>query len=135
VDTNIIFSAMIRESITRRIILSDVFELYVPEYLFSEIEMNKNLILNKAKISDRDFTLLLTLFQKHVKIVKKEVYQDKIPLAEETMEEIDITDSPFLALALALNCPLWSNDGHFKKQNLVKTYTTKKIVEFLEKQN
>jgi predicted nucleic acid-binding protein len=70
-----------------------------------------------------------------VKIVKKEVYQDKIPLAEETMEEIDITDSPFLALALALNCPLWSNDGHFKKQNLVKTYTTKKIVEFLEKQN
>ena len=37
IDTNILFSAIIRKSITRKVILSDVFELYVPEYLFEEI--------------------------------------------------------------------------------------------------
>ena len=133
IDTNILFSAMVKKSITRKIILSDVFELYVPEYLFEEINKHKDLILRKAKISDRDFIALLTLFQKHMKIVKKEFYQDKIPIAEEVMKEIDITDSPFLALALALNCLIWSNDGHFKKQNLVKVYTTKEILELLRR--
>jgi len=133
IDTNILFSAMVKKSITRKIILSDVFELYVPEYLFEEINKHKDLILRKAKISDRDFIALLTLFQKHMKIVKKEFYQDKIPIAEEVMEEIDITDSPFLALALALNCLIWSNDGHFKQQNLVKVYTTKEILELLRR--
>jgi predicted nucleic acid-binding protein len=133
IDTNVLFSAMIKKSITRKVILSDVFELYVPEYLFEEINKHKDLILDKAKIREDDFIALLTLFQKHVKIAKKEVYQDKIPLAEETMKEIDITDSPFLALTLALDCPQWSNDRHFKQQNLVKAYTTKEILELLRR--
>jgi len=34
IDTNIIFSALLRNSLTRKIILSDVFDLYVPEYLY-----------------------------------------------------------------------------------------------------
>ena len=133
IDTNILFSAIIRKSITRKVILSDVFELYVPEYLFEEINKHKDLILRKAKISNRDFIALLTLFQKHTKILKKEVYRDKTPVAEEVMKGIDITDSPFLASALALNCPIWSNDGHFKQQNLVKAYTTKGILELLRR--
>jgi predicted nucleic acid-binding protein len=133
IDTNILFSAIIRKSITRKVILSDVFDLYVPEYLFEEINKHKDLILRKAKISNRDFIALLTLFQKHTKIVKKEVYLDKTPVAEEVMKGIDITDSPFLALALTLNCPIWSNDGHFKQQILVKVYTTKGILELLRR--
>ena len=133
IDTNILFSAIIKKSITRKIILSDIFELYVPEYLFEEINKHEDLILRKAKISNRDFIALLTLFQKHTQIVKKEFYLDKTPVAEEIMKEIDITDSPFLASALALNCLIWSNDGHFKQQNLVKVYTTKEILELLRR--
>jgi predicted nucleic acid-binding protein len=45
--------------------------------------------------------------------------------AEDILGNIDITDSPFLALALALNCSIWSNDGHFKQQDKVVVYTTK----------
>jgi predicted nucleic acid-binding protein len=47
------------------------------------------------------YKALLTLFQNHTKIVKHEDYQREMPLAGQTMKEIDITDSPFLALALA----------------------------------
>jgi hypothetical protein len=32
---------------------------------------------------------------------------------------IIFSDSPFLALAMALNCSIWSNDGHFKQQDRV----------------
>jgi len=132
IDTNILFSAMIKKSITRNIILSDVFDLYVPEYLFGEINNNKKLILRKAKIKEENFIALLTLFQKHVKIIKKETYRNKFPLAEETMKKIDVTDSPFLALALILNSPMWSDDKHFKQQDLVDVYTTKDVLKLLE---
>lgn len=131
IDTNVLFSAIIRKSITRKVILSDVFDLYVPEYLFEEIDNHKDSILDKAKISGDDFIALITLFQKHVMIVKKDVYLDKTHMAEEIMKGIDITDSPFLALALTLNCQIWSNDGHFKQQNLVGVYATKGILELL----
>lgn len=131
IDTNILFSAMIKESITRRIILGDVFELYVPEYLFTEIIKHTDLILDKAKISPNDFSALITLFQKHTSIVPQEVYHDKLPVAEAVLKGIDITDSPFLATALTLDCPLWTNDGHFKQQTLVEVYTTKELIELL----
>jgi hypothetical protein len=32
----------------RKIILSDVFELYVPKYLYEEIELHDDLILEKS---------------------------------------------------------------------------------------
>ncbi len=48
--------------------------------------------------------------------------------AEGILEDIDITGSPFMALALALNCQIWSNDGHFKQQTKVEVYTTNKLV-------
>jgi predicted nucleic acid-binding protein len=132
IDTNVLFSALLRDSITRKIILSDVFDLYVPEYLYDEIARHDDLILEKSKLSTTEYMALLLLFQKHTKIVKHEVYQRTMPLAEQTMKEIDVTDSPFLALALAIGSPIWTNDGHFKRQNLVDVYTTNELLELLQ---
>lgn len=52
-DSNIIFSALIKKSKTRDIILSDLFELYAPEYIFNEITKHKELLLRKSKM-DRE---------------------------------------------------------------------------------
>ena len=52
-DSNIIFSALIKKSKTRDIILSDLFELYAPEYIFNEIINHKELLLRKYKM-DRE---------------------------------------------------------------------------------
>jgi len=131
IDTNIIFSAMIKDSITRKLILSDVFELFVPEYLFEEIRDNAEIILEKTGMNEKDFTALLTLLEKHLKFVERNAYAEKLPVAEKEMKNIDVTDSTFLALAFALDCPIWSNDKHFKKQNLVKAYTTKEILQII----
>ena len=126
-DSNIIFSALIRKSTTRNIILSDVFELHAPEYIFAEITKHKELLLRKSKMNEGDFDALLLLLQKHVHLVSKENYNEKMALAEDILKKIDITDSPFLALAMALNCSIWSNDGHFKLQNKVGVYTTREL--------
>ncbi|MCZ7383450.1 MAG: PIN domain-containing protein [Candidatus Methanoperedens sp.] len=126
-DSNIIFSALIKKSTTRNIILSDVFELHAPEYIFSEISKHKELLLKKSKMNEGDFDALLLLLQKHLQLVQKEKYNENMALAEDILKDIDITDSPFLALALALNCKIWSNDRHFKQQDKVVVYTTKEL--------
>jgi len=47
------------------------------------------------------------------------------------MREIDVDDAPFLALAMLLNCPIWSNDVHFKRQQIVKVFNTKEVLSLL----
>jgi len=127
-DSNIIFSALIKKSKTRDIILSDFFELYAPEYIFNEIIKHKELLLRKSKLDQGDFDALLLLLQKHIHLVTKEKYDKKMAIAEDILRNIDITDSPFLALALAFNCSIWSNDGHFQQQNKVVVYTSKDLM-------
>ena len=124
-DSNILFSALIKKSKTRDIILSDLFELYAPEYIFNEITKHKELLLKKSKLDRGDFDALLLLLQKHIYLLSKDKYNEKMAIAEDILRNIDITDSPFLALAMALNCSIWSNDGHFKQQDKVVVYTTK----------
>jgi len=131
-DSNIIFSALIRKSTTRNIILSDVFDLNAPEYIFAEITKHKELLLRKSKMNEGDFIALLLLLQKHVHFVSKDNYYEKMPVAEDILREIDITDSPFLALAMVLDCSIWSNDGHFKQQDQIGVYTTKELTNTID---
>lgn len=78
-------------------------------------------------MNEEEFDALLLLLPKHIRLVSKEKYNEKMALAEDILKDIDVTDSPFLALALALNCKIWSNDGHFKLQDKVGAYTTKEL--------
>ena len=92
-----------------------------------EITKHKELLLKKFKLDRGDFEALLLLLQKHIHLVTKEKYYEKMAIAEDIFGNIDITDSPFLALALALDCSIWSNDGHFRQQDKVVIYTTKDL--------
>ncbi len=74
-----------------------------------------------------DFDALLLLLQKHIHLITKDKYYEKMAMAEDILGNIDITDSPFLALALSLDCSIWSNDGHFKRQDKVVVYTSKDL--------
>ncbi len=88
---------------------------------------------DKAKIGKRDFIALLMLLQRHVYLISDEKYHENLPLAEKVMKNVDLNDSPFLALAMKLNCPIWSNDRHMKQQREVKTYTTEEFIgEFIK---
>lgn len=56
-------------------------------------------------------------------------YSDKFKEAFDVMKNIDEKDTPFLALALKLEYPIWSNDKHFKKQEKIQVYTTEDLLE------
>ncbi len=49
VDANILFSSLIKDSITRRLILLDDFDLFTPEYVFIELEKHIDHIQKKSR--------------------------------------------------------------------------------------
>ncbi|MCK4435272.1 hypothetical protein KAU87_00515, partial [Candidatus Bathyarchaeota archaeon] len=60
-----------------------------------------------------------------------------IPLEEyssfmkEALAIPDPDDIDFPALALKLDCPLWSNDKELKQQTVVKVFSTSELISFL----
>ena len=71
--------------------------------------------------------ILLLLLQSHISVIPFKKFSEYLEEAEKEMENIDIKDSPFIALALKLNIPIWSNDLHFKRQSKVPCFSTAEI--------
>jgi len=132
-DTNVIISSLLRNGITRKILFLAPFEFYTPSFTRSEIEKHKEELIRKSKLDANAFQYMMeTIFHK-IQIVNLhsiEPYKNK---SIEIMTGIDVSDAPFIALALHLDCPVWSKDGHFKMQQIIKTYTTEEIRELLQK--
>ncbi|HEC92402.1 MAG TPA: hypothetical protein ENI51_05335 [Candidatus Atribacteria bacterium] len=95
-----------------------------------EIEYYKNYIISKRKkiLEKQSFEYALKFILEPIHIIPYELYSQRIREAYEEIKDIDEKDTPFLALALQLNCPIWSDDKHFKRQNIVKVYTTREIL-------
>lgn len=130
-DTNILISALVRESITRKILVMSGIEFLVPEFTFEEINKHKKEILKKSKLNASQFDLLMATLKENLTIVPKYEIR-KIKEAKEIMDKIDPNDTVFIALALStLNDGIWSDDVHFKKQNVVKVWNTEELIKFL----
>mgnify|MGYP001559791109 FL=1 len=129
IDSNELFSALIKDSTTRKIILEyDGFFLF-PSFIFEEMQKHKEEILKKSRMSEEDFNKLLQLILKKVVIVPNEVLIPYRNEAFEIVKNIDPDDVLFVACALAYpNSIIWSNDGKLKKQSRVKVLNTQEII-------
>jgi predicted nucleic acid-binding protein len=67
-------------------------------------------------------------------LIPSDVFIDHLELAEEIMKDIDIKDSPFLALGLAAKAGgIWSEDKDFDRQIKLKRYSTKELYDLANK--
>jgi len=129
IDTNILIASLIRDSTTRKIIVESDWEFYYPEMSFHEVRKYKDLILEKSKMDEAEYTELLNYLLKHITLVPEEQIQGKIKEANEILGKIDLDDVIFLATAFSIeNAKIWSNDPHFEKQNKVRVFKTEHIV-------
>ena len=132
VDTNIIFSALIKDSITRQILLSPKLEFFTPEYVFVEIQKHSDEIMEKCDFERDDFDLMIDTLMTNIMVVSMDDFKEFIPRAYNVMKDIDENDTSFLALAMMLNGDgIWSNDPHFDEQNECKIWKTKDMMTLL----
>ncbi|ADC64864.1 Nucleotide-binding protein, PIN domain protein [Ferroglobus placidus DSM 10642] len=109
VDTNKIVACLLKDGKIRRILFLPFLELYTVQYAFEEIEKHKDVLL--TKVSKSAFDLILFKAKLKVKSVGFSSKDEKyIQTAKKMANEFDPDDFPFIALALKLNAPIWTND-------------------------
>ena len=133
IDVNVFLSALIKDSITREILLTYGEEFYFPERSFQKIRKYKSLIQKKSGLSDLDFLKLFHSLLKFIRIIPDEELLDHWDEAMKIMAHIDEEDVTFIAAALCQNnAIIWSDDKHFEKQDKVITLKTKDLVNLFE---
>ncbi len=130
IDTNRIIASLIKDGISRKILLNEKFNFITPDYTISEILKYKNEVINKAKITNKEFELLLSILFEKIRIIPKLEYKNSI---KESINLIkDIKDIPFMALAISSKADgIWSDDTDFKTQNKIKIFTTKDMIQII----
>ena len=72
IDTNILLSALIKDSTTRKIIVKSGWNFYYPEMSFHEVRKYKELVLKKSGMSEKDYSKLMDCILGYINIVPDE---------------------------------------------------------------
>jgi predicted nucleic acid-binding protein len=132
-DSNILFSALIKDSLTRRLILKYEGTFLFPSFILEELEKHKDELMEKSGLNNREFSQLLHLIIKKVLIVPSNRLNSHRNEAVKIVKDIDIDDVLFIACALAYsNSIVWSDDKKLKKQTRIKVLNTAEIRKLLE---
>ncbi|MBI2666145.1 hypothetical protein HYX13_00885 [Candidatus Woesearchaeota archaeon] len=130
VDANIVIAAVIAPSgITDDLLFSPKLECVAPEFIENELNKHFPEIVKKSKVLEKDIRLALELIFSRIEIIPSGEYELWREKAKGSSP--DPNDSEYLAVALAFNCPLWSNDKALKSQSAVKVFSTSELLQFL----
>ena len=125
-DANPLFSALIKDSFTVNVIVNENVELSAPEFLFDEFIEHKEEILTKTNRTEKELNDLVNNLKGIIHIVPQKEFEAFFEEAKQLTS--DGNDVPYLALALKLNLPIWSNDKRMKMQDKVKVYSTEELM-------
>ena len=110
IDSNMIFASLIKgkksKTLIRIIMLEETIDIVLPEEGLAELHEHSK----KLKELSKDFENALMLLFTRIHVVPKEFYEDEIQEAYEIAKNFDPEDTPFIALALKLDVPIWTND-------------------------
>jgi len=136
VDTNIFLSALIKDSITRKIIVESNWNFYYPEISLHEIKKYRNLVLEKSTMLESEYEELLSRLLAHVRMVSNVDIDKYLVEAKNILGAIDPDDVVFLAVAMGIkDSVIWSDDKDFERQSRIKILKTKDIIELFFSNN
>lgn len=124
VDTNLIFSALIpKASKIREILFESSMTFYSPNFLITEIYIHKDKLLKSSKLTESEFYLYFNGIIERIKFVPTDyIGNDSRQKAYDLCKDIDIKDTPFIALAIDLGIPIWTGDRKLKDGLKLKGY-------------
>ena len=129
VDANILLAGFMKAAVTRELLLDNRLKLHAPEYLVYETrkhllgnsKLRKRIGLSPKQI-DEIWFLLTQNIESHAKTDYQKTYSDALKIAPHP------EDAPYLALALSMGIPIWSNDKGMKEQKQVRVFATHEIL-------
>ena len=129
IDSNIIMSALIKDSITRKIIVESNNSFFHPKIALRNLEKYKSELIEKSNINEYELNEVLKDLLGKISLIEDEEFLVKLDEAKEIMGTIDIEDIPFIAAALTINADgIWSFNKHFLQQDKIKVITTEELI-------
>mgnify|MGYP001559583967 CR=1 FL=1 len=132
VDANILVAGFLRASVTRELLLDERLTLWTPEYALLETQrilLTPRIQRKFGTRSSEQVKLALAATASRIQILPETTYRTNLPEAKTCAP--DPADIPYVALALHLNIPMWSNDTLLKAQDRVVVYTTQEVLDQL----
>lgn len=129
VDANVLLAAFLKEATTRELLLDSRLLLFAPEHLITEISqhLKRSASLRKRiSLSSEELQSLFETLTYHVQTFSKKNYLHHMDEALRFAAHHE--DAHYLALALHLKIPIWSNDKCFMRQNMVQIYSTSDLI-------
>jgi len=128
-DTNIIVASLLRKGQTRNLLFSKRLQVFSPDSVQLEILRHKEEFKQKGSMTEQQFLDALELELENIGIVPIEEYCSLKQKALLLCPKGHADDWPFIALALKIECPLWSNDAALKKQTTIRVYSTAELLQ------
>lgn len=124
VDSNIIFSSLLsKNSSTREKLANSNYAFYAPKFLFVEIFKHKERILKRSSASEDDVLEFLSTALHNLHFITEDLISTSAYVqAYELCKDIDEKDTPFIALAMELNCDIWTRDEELKNGLILKGF-------------
>jgi len=116
IDTNLIFSALVpKASQIREILFESNMIFYSPNILISEIYKHKEKLLKSSKLTESEFYLYFNGIIERIKFIPTDfISTESRQKAYDLCHDIDVKDTPFIALSIELSIPLWTGDKKLK---------------------
>jgi predicted nucleic acid-binding protein len=141
VDTNIVFSGILNSSskIGRLLFTSrQQFQFYSCSFLRYELLKHRKRLLKLTGLPEQELIELETLVTQNITFINEALIPETILLsAEQLLNDIDLNDTPFVALANHLKAKLWTGDKELseglKSKGFKNVITTAELLLLFDK--
>ena len=117
VDTNILFSALLRDkSRFSELLLDSNYNFFICEQVLVELFKRKEKILKASQLREEEIVRIYQILLKRINLYKEDlIAAEHLATAYELCRDIDETDTPHVALTIELGGLLWTGDKKLKE--------------------
>lgn len=133
VDANIAISMLISKGLKHKLFFSEKIEANSPDRILFEIGKHWSELSDKSGLSKDNLELAFTAIRLQLSTFSLNNLSNWLKEGADISPDPD--DSEYFALALKLNCPIWSEEKLLKKQDKVKVFNTKELWELLKSES
>ncbi|HHV76581.1 MAG TPA: PIN domain-containing protein [Syntrophothermus lipocalidus] len=129
IDANAILSALIGGKAVKVFVEAEGVEFVTTARVSAEVREYIPVLAKKKGLNRGNMEAIFSLL--NLEIVPEDVYRPCLPKALDLGGKRDPDDADLVALALALNCPVWTNDNDLIELAEIKTLTTAEFLFFI----
>lgn len=130
-DANILIRAVLGQKVRSLIEqYAGQVNFYTPDVCHEDARKYLPLLMEKRNLSVEKTLAVLSTLLKFLEVVDRSLYCAFEDSARQRISVRDIDDWPIVALSLALDCPIWTEDTDFFGSG-VPTWTTDRVHLFL----